>query len=97
MFKLGGWNRKIFTAFVIGAAAISIYGVSNVVNAFHDNLQSSIVNTASTDTLPAKGYDPGSPLCNPAGCGACRGCAGLEYSQTVDENTASAVQVSLIE
>ncbi len=97
MIKTDGRN-KLFAVFILGAAALAVYGVSNVVSAFNDTqiAQSSLAGV-SDNTLLSKGYEPGSPYCNPAGCAACRGCAGLQYSQNVDEGNDSAVQVSLVD
>jgi hypothetical protein len=97
MIKLRGWNR-LYAVFILGAAALSVYGVSNVVSAYNDaQISQSSIEAVSDNTLLSKGYEPGSPYCNPAGCAACRGCAGLQYSQNVDEVKDSAVQVTLVD
>jgi hypothetical protein len=94
---LSGRNKKLYAGLIIGAIALAFYGISNVVSAFNDTQPSQItVETAAGTTQLSKGFDPGSPYCNPAGCAACRGCAGLQYSQNVEETSAT-VQVSLAE
>jgi hypothetical protein len=96
MFKSSGRYNRYYLAFVIGAAALSLYGIGNIVNAYNDTQSSQTTgNVVLNQTLPASGFDPGSPLCNPAGCAACRGCTGSGFSQNVDDGTNSSVQVSL--
>jgi hypothetical protein len=96
MFKLSGWPKKYYSAFVIGAAALSLFGISNIVSAYNDTQSSqTTANVVINEALPASGFDPGSPLCNPAGCAACKGCTSSGFSQTVDDGTNSSAQVSL--
>jgi hypothetical protein len=96
MFKLSGCSKKYYSVLLIGAAALSLFGINNIVSAYNDAQSSRTSgNVVINEALPASGFDPGSPLCNPAGCAACRGCTGAGLSQTLDDGTNTSIQVSL--
>jgi hypothetical protein len=85
MIKKNEIKKKIYAGFIIGAAVLAIYGVSNVVNAYNDAQQ--IQNEDSKARVEAssiKSYSSSCPYCPPASWLASQSCNDTCANSCVD-------------
>jgi hypothetical protein len=91
------WGKTISLAVAVGIVCLSAYGIYHTVNAYSDITQAQTLdNSSNLQVSPVNSVIPGGTVCNPLGCAACGGCAGLLYQENIQTLPDSDLQLEQI-